>query len=80
MGSLLADGYPRGFWPKSQALQTARRSEPGGAGRQAGHRPRAYQFHGRARQNVTIHTLWHLSLVLDVEPALLLEYRDPAEP
>lgn len=34
----------------------------------------------RARQNVTILTLWHLSLVLDVEPALLLEYRDPAEP
>ena len=34
----------------------------------------------RAKQNVPIHPLWHLSLVLDVEPALLLEYRDPAEP
>lgn len=33
----------------------------------------------RARQNVTIHTLWHLSLVLEIEPALLLEGRDPEE-
>jgi transcriptional regulator with XRE-family HTH domain len=33
----------------------------------------------RARQNVTIHTVWHLSLVLEIEPALLLEYRDPEE-
>ena len=33
----------------------------------------------RARQNVTILTLWHLALALGVEPALLLEYRDPAE-
>lgn len=33
----------------------------------------------RARQNVTIHTLWHLSLVLEIEPARLLEYRDPEE-
>ena len=33
----------------------------------------------RAKQNVTILTLWHLSLVLEIEPALLLEYRNPAE-
>jgi transcriptional regulator with XRE-family HTH domain len=33
----------------------------------------------RAKQNVTIHTLWLLSLVLEIDPALLLEYRDPAE-
>jgi transcriptional regulator with XRE-family HTH domain len=33
----------------------------------------------RGRQNVTIVTLWHVSLALNVEPAMLLERREPPD-
>lgn len=31
----------------------------------------------RGQQNVTIVTLWHVAQALDVQPAMLLELRDP---
>ena len=33
----------------------------------------------RGRQNVTIVTLWHVSMALNVEPAMLLERREPPD-